>query len=61
MILPLCSIPFAIPSAELTNVNGVSIETADYSDSYFFEVEDNKVKNVQFVGGCSGTHRALPA
>ena len=26
-----------------------------------FDVKDNKVVNVQYVGGCSGTHRALPA
>ena len=28
------------------------------SQKIFFDIEDNKVKNVQFVGGCNGNHRA---
>ena len=33
----MAAIPMQANAAELTNVNGVSIETADYSDSYFLE------------------------
>ena len=33
----MAAIPMEAHAAELTNVNGVSIETADYSDSYFLE------------------------
>ena len=33
----MAAIPMQAHAAELTNVNGVSIETADYSDSYFLE------------------------
>ena len=31
----MAAIPMQANAAELTNVNGVSIEIADYSDSYF--------------------------
>ena len=33
----MAAIPMQAHAAELTNVNGGSIETADYSDSYFLE------------------------
>ena len=33
----MAAIPMQAHAAEVTNVNGVSIETADYSDSYFLE------------------------
>ena len=29
------------------------------SRTIFFEVEDNKVKNVQFVGGCNGNLKGI--
>ena len=29
------------------------------SQKIFFDIEDNKVKNVQFVGGCNGNLKAL--
>ena len=28
------------------------------SQKIFFDIEDNKVKNVQFVGGCNGNLKA---
>ena len=31
------------------------------SRTIFFEVEDNKVKNVQFVGGCNGNLKGIAA
>ena len=31
------------------------------SQRIFFEVEGNKVKNVQFVGGCNGTLKGIAA
>ena len=31
------------------------------SRTIFFEVEDNKVKNVQFVGGCNGNLKGVGA
>ena len=30
------------------------------SQKIFFDIEDNKVKNVQFVGGCNGNLQAIP-
>ena len=29
------------------------------SQRIFFEVEDNKVKNVQFIGGCNGNLKGI--
>ncbi len=29
------------------------------SQRIFFEIEDNKVKNVQFVGGCNGNLKGI--
>ena len=29
------------------------------SQRIFFEIEDNKVKNVQFVGGCNGNTKGI--
>ena len=31
------------------------------SQRIFFELEDNKVKNVQFVGGCNGNLKGIAA
>ena len=31
------------------------------SQRIFFEIEDGKVKNVQFVGGCNGNLKAIAA
>ena len=31
------------------------------SQRIFFEIEDNKVKNVQFVGGCNGNLKGICA
>ena len=31
------------------------------SQRIFFEIEDNKVKNVQFVGGCNGNLKGIAA
>ena len=31
------------------------------SQRIFFEIEDNKVKNVQFVGGCNGNLKGIGA
>ena len=38
----MAAIPMQAHAAELTNVNGVSIETADYSDSYFWKMDPQK-------------------
>lgn len=31
------------------------------SQKIFFDIEDNKVKNVQFVGGCNGNLKGIGA
>ncbi|MBR5020782.1 MAG: TIGR03905 family TSCPD domain-containing protein [Oscillospiraceae bacterium] len=31
------------------------------SQRIFFEIEDNKVKNVQFIGGCNGNLKGIAA
>ena len=31
------------------------------SQKIFFDIEDNKVKNVQFVGGCNGNLQGISA
>ena len=31
------------------------------SQKIFFDIEDNKVKNVQFVGGCNGNLQGIAA
>ena len=31
------------------------------SQKIFFDIEDNKVKNVQFVGGCNGNLKGVAA
>ena len=31
------------------------------SQKIFFDIEDNKVKNVQFIGGCNGNLKGISA